>query len=80
MLVSAWDAEVAEYVARHRSDRDEQGRALVVRNGKARPRKVTLGAGTVEIAAPRVARSAERVDDSIGSCGVSADSGNILTL
>jgi len=54
MLVSALDAEVAEYVERHRSDRDEEGRAQVVRNGKARPRKVTLGCGTVEIAAPRV--------------------------
>ena len=54
MLVSALDAEVAEYVAGHRSDRDEEGRALVVRNGKARPRKVTLGAGTVAVTAPRV--------------------------
>ena len=32
----------------------EAGRALVVRNGKARPRKVTLGAGTVAVTAPRV--------------------------
>ena len=54
MLVSALDAEVAEYVERHRSDRDEDGRAQVVRNGKARPRKVTLGCGTVAIVAPRV--------------------------
>ncbi|MCH8143650.1 MAG: IS256 family transposase [Gemmatimonadetes bacterium] len=54
MLVSALDAEVAEYVERHRRDRDEEGRAQVVRNGKARPRKVTLGCGTVAIAAPRV--------------------------
>jgi len=30
------------------------GHALVVRNGRARPRKVTLGAGTIEIQAPRV--------------------------
>ena len=30
----------------------EAGRALVVRNGKARPRKVTLGAGTVAVTAP----------------------------
>ena len=34
--------------------RDENGRATVVRNGKARPRKVTLGSGTVEVRAPRV--------------------------
>ena len=54
MLVSALDAEVGEYVERYRSERDEAGRALVVRNGKARPRKVTLGAGTVAVTAPRV--------------------------
>ena len=54
MLVSALDAEVTEYVERYRSARDEAGRALVVRNGKARPRKVTLGAGTVAVTAPRV--------------------------
>ncbi len=40
MLVSALDAEVGAYVERHRRDRDEEGRALVVRNGKARPRPV----------------------------------------
>ncbi len=54
MLVSALDAEVTEYVERYRIERDEEGRALVVRNGKARPRKVTLGAGTVAVTAPRV--------------------------
>jgi putative transposase len=54
MIAAAMEAEVAEYVARHRGERDGEGRALVVRNGRARPRKVTLGAGTVEIKAPRV--------------------------
>ncbi len=54
MLVSALDAEVTEYVERYRIERDGEGRALVVRNGKARPRKVTLGAGTVTVTAPRV--------------------------
>ena len=37
-----------------RAARDETGHALVVRNGKARARSVTLGSGTVEIRAPRV--------------------------
>ena len=60
MLVSALDAEVAEYVERHRRDRDEEGRAQVVRNGKARPRKVTLGAGTIAVRAPRVNDRRER--------------------
>jgi putative transposase len=54
MIAAAMEVEVAEYVARHRGERDGEGRALVVRNGRARPRKVTLGAGTVEIQAPRV--------------------------
>jgi putative transposase len=54
MLVSALEAEVADYVDRHRTERDDADHALVVRNGKAKPRRVTLGAGTVEIQAPRV--------------------------
>lgn len=54
MLAAALEAEVASYIERYRGERDEEGHALVVRNGKARPRQVTLGAGTIEIAAPRV--------------------------
>ena len=53
MLAQALESEVADYVARHQ-ERDENGRAKVVRNGKARPRKVTLGSGTIEVRAPRV--------------------------
>lgn len=53
MLAEALEAEVADYIARHQ-ERDEHGRAQVVRNGKARPRKVTLGSGTIEVSAPRV--------------------------
>jgi transposase-like protein len=54
MLLAALDAEVADYIERHREFRDEQGHAQVVRNGRGRPRKVTVGAGTLEVAAPRV--------------------------
>jgi transposase-like protein len=54
MLVVALEAEVMEYVSQHRGKRDERGRAQVVRNGQARTRKVTMGAGTVEVRAPRV--------------------------
>lgn len=54
MLVAALEAEVAEYVAQHRSERDGRGHAKVVRNGRARARKVTVGAGTVQVRAPRV--------------------------
>lgn len=54
MLAVALDAEVATYIEAHQGARDEKGHALVVRNGKSRARKVTMGSGTVEIRAPRV--------------------------
>lgn len=54
MLAAALETEAAAYVERFRSERDAEGRALVVRNGKARLRRVTVGSGTVEITAPRV--------------------------
>ena len=54
MLVQALETEVAAYVDRRRRERDASGHALVVRNGKARARKVTCGAGTLEVRAPRV--------------------------
>jgi transposase-like protein len=53
MLLTALDVEVASYIERHQ-ERDEKGHALVVRNGKAQARNVTLGCGTVEVRAPRV--------------------------
>lgn len=53
MLLTALDEEVAAYIASHQA-RDEKGHALVVRNGKARERSVTLGCGTMKIRAPRV--------------------------
>jgi putative transposase len=54
MLMAALEAEVAQYVDAHHGERDEDGRRLVVRNGHGRARKLTLGAGTVEVRAPRV--------------------------
>ncbi len=54
MIAQALELEVAEYLARHTPARGEDGRALAVRNGRARPRRVTLGAGTVKLEAPRV--------------------------
>jgi transposase-like protein len=54
MLLTALDAEVSAYLEAHRQERDTAGYALVVRNGRARPRTVTFGAGTVEVRAPRV--------------------------
>ena len=54
MLVAALETEVAAYVEAHREKRDDDGHALVVRNGKGRTRKVTVGAGTIPVNAPRV--------------------------
>jgi putative transposase len=54
MLIAALRTEADDYVERHRGARDQQGHALVVRNGQGQPRKLTLGAGTVALSAPRV--------------------------
>ena len=54
MLMAALETEAADYVERHRDQRDAAGRALVVHNGRAQARKLTLGAGTIELKAPRV--------------------------
>jgi transposase-like protein len=54
MLESALAEEVASYIERHKTEVDDVERRLVTRNGKAQKRKVTTGAGTFEIEAPRV--------------------------
>jgi len=54
MIEAALFTEVDNYLDRHKEARDAVGHALVVRNGKARPRPFTIGSGTVEIIAPRV--------------------------
>ena len=54
MLRIAIESEVEEYIDRFRNERDESGRRLVVRNGKARSRKIVTGAGTLEVTALRI--------------------------
>src|SRR5271167_1260821 len=54
MLIAALRTEADDYVARHHEERDERGHALVVHNGQAQARKLTQGAGTVELRTPRV--------------------------
>jgi transposase-like protein len=54
MIAAALEVEVEEYLARHHGERGSDGRALVVRNGKGRPRGLTVGAGTMAVEAPRV--------------------------
>lgn len=54
MLEAALQAEVEEYIQRHRQERDENGHALVVRNGLAQERTVQCAAGQLKISTPRV--------------------------
>jgi putative transposase len=61
MLTTALEVEVQDYVERHQDVRGPDGRRLVVRNGHAAPRKVTCGAGTIELQAPRV--NDKRIDE-----------------
>jgi transposase-like protein len=65
MIALALEAEVADYIERFADERDEDGRRLVVRNGRAKERRVTVGSGTVAIRAPRV--NDERVDEDTGA-------------
>ena len=54
MIAAALRIEVDEYLERQQHVRDEQGHAMVVRNGYARERAVNMGAGVVNIKSPRV--------------------------
>jgi transposase-like protein len=54
MLHEALEAEVEEYLQRHRTARDDRGRAQVVRNGTASARQLVTGSGTLTVRAPRV--------------------------
>jgi putative transposase len=64
MIAAALRAEADEYVAGFVDELDEHGYRLVVRNGRARERKVTVGSGTVPVRAPRV--NDRRVDEETG--------------
>src|SRR5215472_14217478 len=64
MIAAALEAEVADYVERFAEECDEDGKRFVVRNGRARERKLTVGSGTVPIRAPRV--NDKRVDEETG--------------
>jgi len=54
LIMTALQEEVESYIARHAQERDAKGHRQVVRNGTGARRTLTLGAGTVEIQAPRV--------------------------
>jgi putative transposase len=64
MIAAALEAEVDDYVRSFAQERDEDGQRLVVRNGKAKERKLTVGSGTLPIRAPRV--NDKRIDEESG--------------
>ena len=64
MLAVAFEAEVAAYVAEHTDQLDEDGRRLVVRNGRHQARQVLTSSGAIEVVAPRV--NDKRVDAATG--------------
>jgi transposase-like protein len=64
MIAAALEAEVDDYIASFVDERGEDGKRLVVRNGKARERKLTVGSGTLPLRAPRV--NDKRVDEATG--------------
>src|SRR5512134_625492 len=64
MIAAALETEVDQYVASFVDERGEDGKRLVVRNGKAKERKLTVGSGTLAIRAPRV--NDKRVDEQTG--------------
>ncbi len=70
MIAAALEAEVDEYVGAFTEEVGEDGKRLVVRNGRARERRVTVGSGTVPVRAPRV--NDKRVGEEKGSASGSA--------
>ena len=61
MIAAALEAEVEQYVGAFVGEVDEDGKRLVVRNGHARERGLTVGSGTMRLRAPRV--NDKRVDE-----------------
>ncbi len=64
MIGAALEAEVDAYVASFADELDEEGHRLVVRNGRGKERRVTIGSGTLSVRAPRV--NDKRVDEQTG--------------
>ena len=64
MIAAALRAEADAYVEQFSDEVDQHGHQLVVRNGRAKERKVTVGSGTIPVRAPRV--NDKRVDEETG--------------
>ena len=54
MLQAAIESEVAEYIERHKDEKDEQGYRMVVRNGHHPERKIQTGIGSLPVKKPKV--------------------------
>jgi len=54
MIAVALQLELEEQTSKWHERRDEQGHALVVRNGRAQERTIQLGVGAIKVRAPRV--------------------------
>ncbi len=54
LLKQALELEVNEYIEKCKELKNGTGHRLVTRNGRGRPRKLTVGSGTIELQAPRV--------------------------
>ncbi len=64
MPAAALEAEVNQYTAELAAETDEDGRRLVVRNGRHRPRTVVTAGGSAQVTAARV--NDRRVDETTG--------------
>jgi hypothetical protein len=64
MIAAALESEGEEYVSSLTDELDADGHRLVVRNGRGKERRVTVGSGTVALRAPRV--DDRRVDQETG--------------
>jgi len=54
LLAQAMEAEIAEFVEKHRGRTDEDGRRLVVRNGHLPERELVTGIGPLTVRQPRL--------------------------
>jgi transposase-like protein len=61
MLAAAVEAEVEEFLVRHQTLRDDQGRQRVVRNGYLPQRTIQTGLGDIDVKAPRVRDRAKEI-------------------
>jgi transposase-like protein len=69
MIAAALEAEVDEYVGSFTEEVGEDNKRLVVRNGRARERRVTVGSGTVDFPAEhwRHLRSTNPIESSFAT-------------